>query len=87
MGVVKPRDIAIEIDELVLHGFPLSERDRIVESVTTELTRIVAERGLPQPVATPADGDTLRGGSFTLRRGEAGLQIAEAIYVGLEHGE
>ena len=81
------RDISIEIDELVLHGFPASERYRIVESVTAELTRIVAERGLPLPVATPAHGDTMRGGSFTLRRGDAGTQIANAIYFGLEHGD
>lgn len=78
--------IEIEIDELVLHGFPPSERYRIAESVTTELTRIVMERGLTQADATSQASDSVQGGSFTLRPANAGAQIAEAIYQGLVNG-
>ena len=40
-------NIVIEIDELVLHGFPPGERYRIGEAVQAELVRILGERGLP----------------------------------------
>jgi hypothetical protein len=86
MGVVKRPAISVEIDELVLHGFPPGERYRIAESVAAELTRILADRGLPEPVAAPPHGDTVRGGSFTLRHADGGAQIAAAIYRGLQHG-
>jgi hypothetical protein len=75
-------DIVIEIDELVLHGFPAADRHRIADAVQAELTRIVGERGLS---GAWADGAAVRldGGSFQAadgRPGTVGAGVAEAVY-------
>jgi hypothetical protein len=44
--VTRP-DVSVHIDELIVHGVAPAERDRIGEAVRLELTRLIAERGLP----------------------------------------
>jgi hypothetical protein len=44
--VTRP-DVSVHIDELILHGVAPAERHRIGEAVRLELTRLIAERGLP----------------------------------------
>jgi hypothetical protein len=74
-------NIVIEIDELVLHGFPPGDRYRIGEAVQAELARIFAERGLPDAWRGGGAAARLDGGSFDARRpGEAvGGGIANAV--------
>lgn len=41
------KDIELEIEGLVLHGIRSGDRHRIREAVESELTRLLAEKGLP----------------------------------------
>jgi hypothetical protein len=75
-------EIVIEIDELVLHGFPPGERYRIGEAVQEELARIVGERGLPGMWAGGA-ATRLDAGEFSAadrRSTTIGTGAAEAVY-------
>jgi hypothetical protein len=57
----RPPDIEVEIDELVLHGFPASQRRAIADAVQAELVTALAGWG-------PRAGHAARldGGSFTV---------------------
>jgi hypothetical protein len=83
-------NIVIEIDELVLHGFPPGERYRIGEAVQAELARIVGERGLPGAWAEGAAG-RLDAGAFPAadsRPAMIGAGAAEAVYRSIAaHGQ
>ena len=76
-------NIVIEIDELVLHGFPPGERHRIGEAVQAELARIVGERA-DRRVAERRGGPA--GRRHVQRRPRAmpataiGAGVAEAVY-------
>lgn len=48
-------NVIIEIEELVLHGFPAGDRYAIAEALTRELSRLIAERLSPN-VALAAPG-------------------------------
>jgi hypothetical protein len=76
-------NIVIEIDELVLHGFPPGERYRISEAVEAELARILGERGLPG-AWTEGAAPRLDGGAFNVASGmpatAVGAGVAEAVY-------
>jgi hypothetical protein len=76
-------DIVIEIDELVLHGFPPGERYRVGEAVQAELTRILGERGHPG-AWTEGAASRLDGGAFNVASGmpavAIGAGVAEAVY-------
>jgi hypothetical protein len=77
-------NIVIEIDELVLHGFPPGDRHRIGEAVQAELARIFTERGLPGAWTDGAEAARLDGGSFDVAAGmpaaSIGAGAAEAVY-------
>ena len=75
-------DIVIEIDELVLHGFPPGDHHRIGEAVQVELSRIFAERGLPEG-RSGSGASRLDGGAFRAADGRSdtiGAGVAEAVY-------
>jgi hypothetical protein len=77
-------DIVIEIDELVLHGFPPGDRYRIGEAVQAELTRILGERGLAGAWTAGAAAARLDAGSFNVAPGmpaaAVGAGAADAVY-------
>jgi hypothetical protein len=75
--------VEFHIGELVLYGFPASERYRIAESLAAELGRLLSDRGTPAGVASR---DEIRAGNVEVRTGEIGEQVAQAIYGGLENG-
>lgn len=75
-------NIVIEIDELVLHGFPPGDRYRIGEAVQAELARIFAERGLPEG-RSGSEASRLDSGAFRAADGRSdtiGVGVAEAVY-------
>ncbi len=51
-------NVIIEIEELVLHGFPAGDRYAIAEALTRELSRLVAERLVPD--AAPAEPRSMK---------------------------
>jgi hypothetical protein len=50
MGLNRPA-IDLHIDELILRGVPYAQRQRITAATEQELTRLLAERGLPPSLA------------------------------------
>jgi len=84
---MKPKNIELNIDELVLHGFAPGDRYRIGEAVEQELTRLLADRGVPQSLERGGEIANMDGGAIevtTGSRAEAiGAQVARAVYGGL----
>jgi hypothetical protein len=83
---MRPREIEISIDELVLHGVSPADRLQVGTAVEHELARLVAERGVPASVLDRPDRDHVDGGSFSRRdagAGSFGRAVARAVYEGL----
>jgi hypothetical protein len=79
---VRRPEIELHIDELVLHGFDPRDRHRIGDAVQSELTRLLAERGLR--TAQPFDRAVVSAGSVTLPRNAqpraVGSRVARALF-------
>jgi hypothetical protein len=81
-------NVKLHIERLILEGITLSARERAVlnGAVTTELTRLISEGGLP--AAMPARGivPSLAAGTVQLGHDNnpilLGQQIAQAVYGG-----
>jgi hypothetical protein len=84
---MKPRNIELHIEELVLHGFAPGDRYRIGEAVERELARLFARQGTPPSLAQGGEIEHLDGRTFEVKpgsRAEAiGAQVAQAVYGGL----
>lgn len=78
-------NLNLHIEELILHGFPLTSRHSIGDATQQELTRLITNRGLP---LRGAQGDLSRidGGSFqatpATKPDAIGTLIAKAIHGG-----
>jgi len=81
-------NLELEIEELVLDGFPGADRDRIARAVHVELERLFAEGGVPASLEAGGDVARLDGGSFEAKSGssseEIGAQVARSLYGGLK---
>jgi hypothetical protein len=80
-------NVELHIDELVLHGLPAWQRERIAAAVEAGLGRLLEEGGLPPSLA---DGGTLPQVSVDdlqvpagAQPGVVGEQIAGSIYSSL----
>ncbi len=81
-------NVNLHIERLVLDGITLSVRERALlgTAVTTELTRLISESGLP--AAMPANGTVPSVPAGTIQLGSnnnparLGQQIAQAVYGG-----
>ena len=84
---MKPKNIELNIEELVLHGFSPGDRHRIGEAVEQELTRLLADRGVPQSLAQGGEVASVDGGAIEVASGAraqvVGAQVARAVYGGL----
>ena len=84
---MKPKNIELNIEELVLHGFSPGDRHRIGEAVEQELTRLLAEWGVPQSLELGGEIGYVDGGAFEVAQGSraqiVGAQVAKAVYGGL----
>ena len=82
-----PPDLELHIEELVLHGFAPEDRDRLGEALRQELTRLLAERGVPPSFTQRRDVKRLDAGAFAAAPGATpevlGYQVARAIHGGL----
>jgi len=82
-------EIEIDIDELVLYGFTVTDRLAIGEAVSAELAKLIAEQGAPASFTDNLNLSSLRGNNVVLTSGmqPAGLgtQIAQSIYQSLDH--
>ncbi|HUW68083.1 MAG TPA: hypothetical protein VMW20_08545 [Candidatus Nanoarchaeia archaeon] len=84
---MKPKNIELNIEELVLHGFVPGDRHRIGEAVEQELTRLLADRGVPQSLERGGEIGHVDGGAFEVAQGSrpqvVGAKVAKAVYGGL----
>jgi len=86
-GTARP-SIQLHIEELVLHGFSPHDRHHIADAVQNELTRLLADRGLPQAHAPGAGLDRADAGGFHVSREDGiariGEQVAACLYRSLD---
>jgi len=84
---MKPKNIELNIEELVLYGFAPGDRHRIGVAVEQELTRLLADQGVPQSLAQGEEVASVDGGAFEVAPGSraqvVGAQVARAVYGGL----
>ena len=84
---MKPKNIVLNIEELVLYGFSPGDRYRIGEAVEQELSRLLANRGVPESLAQGGEVASVDGGAFEVapdsRAQVVGAQVAKAVYGGL----
>ena len=83
MGV----NVALHIDELVLHGFARGDRHAIAEGLRRELAQLMTEHGLPPTLAQGIDARQISGLSFAVpaqaRPERVGAEIAKSVWGGL----
>jgi hypothetical protein len=81
------RNLELNLEKLVLHGFAPADRARIGAAVQQELTRLFAEGGVPTSLERGGAISHLDAGTFELpsaaKPDAIGIQIARAIYGGL----
>ena len=70
-----------------MHGFTPDDRHRIGEAVEQELTRLRADRGVPQSLERGGEIANMDGGAFKVapdsRAQVVGAKVAKAVYGGL----
>ena len=80
-------NIKLHIDSLVLQGFNSADRGRIVAAMQQELTRLLAERGVPPSLGQGDSVAQVDGGQFQItpgdRAGAIGSRVAQHVYKGL----
>ncbi len=85
---MKPYNLELHIEELVLHGFAPGDRAAIGAAVQRELTRLFAEQGIHPSLQCSREVEKMDGGAFNLRTGakteSIGAQVAQSVYGGLE---
>jgi hypothetical protein len=78
--------VEVHIEELLLHGFHASQRDRIGAAVEREITRLFTERGIPTSLVQSQEIAYGEAAAFRVAPNanpeDIGSQIAQAIYGG-----
>ena len=81
---MKPENVELHIEELVLHGFSPGDRYHVGDAVERELGRLFIEQGVPPSSAQSGEFAYLDGGAFELKSGsgaeEIGVRVARAVY-------
>ncbi len=84
---MKPMNVELHIEALVLHGFAPGDRYRIGEAVERELARLLAEQGAPALLSGNVDLAQIDAGAFDVKPNAKsemiGAQVAQAIYGGM----
>ncbi len=80
-------NIALHIDQLVLHGFERMDTRAIGAAVQNELTMLLTREGFPAALSRGGGLSALNGGNFKVPAGASataiGQQIARSLYKGL----
>lgn len=88
MGVTGPRRVVVEIDELVLDGFPVADRDLVAASFRKELTRLLNGPlgGVFDSIEDGAVDVAVSGGAPApgLSSRRLGMQLARTVHVTLD---
>lgn len=83
---MKPMNVELHIEELMLHGFAPGDRYRIGEAVERELQRLLSEQAAPDLLKGSVEVARIDAGSFNLDQNAKsemiGAQVAQAIYSG-----
>jgi hypothetical protein len=81
-------NVELHIKELVLHGFAPGDRFAITKAVELELTRLLAEQGVPLPLTRERNITQLDAGAFDVTPDAGadaiGTEVARAVYARLE---
>jgi len=76
--------VELQIDELVLHGFDHGDRYRIGRAISSELARLITDKGIPPVFSHDADLPSLDGGPVNLPAGArpdtVGIRVAREVY-------
>ena len=84
---MKTKNIELNIEELILHGFAPGDRYRIGEAVERELVRLIGENEVHQSLVQGGEIANVNGGAFDVTPGSRpeviGAQVARAVYGGL----
>jgi hypothetical protein len=77
-------NLVLEIDELIIAGWPKAAGYAIADAFHHELTRLIGERGLPAALRQNAGSPSLDAGAVHVGRGAraavTGAQIATSVY-------
>jgi hypothetical protein len=81
---MKPVNLELRIEELVLRAFAPGDRYRIGDALERELARLFAEQGTPPSLAQGSEIERLDGGAFEVKSGSRaeaiGVHAAQAVY-------
>jgi hypothetical protein len=84
---MRPQNVELHIEELVLHGFAPSDRDHIAEAIKHELIRLFADQGMPPSSTNSMERAQMEAGAFNVTpdctAAAIGTQTAQAVYGGL----
>jgi hypothetical protein len=85
---MKPQNIELHIEELVLYGFKSEDRAAIGDAVQRELTRLFTEGGPHFSLQRKHQVSRLDGGTFNVKEGSnpatIGTHIAQQVYGGMK---
>lgn len=85
---MRPRQIELQIDELVLDGFEIRDQQRVGLALQNELQRLFTEHGVPSSLEQGGTVPRLDGGAVNVTAttgGDAiGAQIAHSVYGGMK---
>jgi hypothetical protein len=80
------RNVEINIEELVLHGFSPGDRYRIGEALELELVRLFTEQGVPGALSENRNVDRVNAGTFNAspnaKAESIGMLTAVSVYKG-----
>lgn len=83
---MRPGNIELHIEELVLRGFDSGDRHRIGAAVEAELARLFAKGGVPPSLAQGGEIPHFDGGTFEVAPGSTaetvGARVAQTLYGG-----
>jgi hypothetical protein len=83
---MRPLNVEVRIEELLLHGFAPGDRYRIGQAVERELVRLFTEQGVPPSLTQGGEIASMDGGAFNVAPGSKsetiGVQVAQAVYRG-----
>jgi len=88
---MKPKQIELYIDELVLDGFETRDQHGVGMALQIELQRLFVEQGIPALLTEGTAVPLLRGGEANIAAGAGaqaiGTHVAQRIYSGLRTSE